>query len=319
MKVSIVIPTRNGMPRFARVLDAIAAQRCDVPFDVFCIDTESTDGTWQEIERRGLPREQITRPEFDHGATRNRAIEQTNGDLIVSTVQDATPADDAWLQRLVDAVLLSEDTAGAYSRQLPYDDVNPFLRMRLEHWAAGRSQRVVQQLPDGKTLADLEPMERLLTCAFDDVSSIMRRAVWQRFPHPTRRFGEDVAWGKSVIEAGLSIVFEPRSNVIHSHDDGALAEFKRIYMDHANLFELFGITTVPTLRDALRNSRAQTGVYLELVDTMKSVPESERQRLRKIARRQAFAETFAQWLGARSIRKGPPTGVFKLIERYVTN
>jgi hypothetical protein len=139
--------------------------------------------------------------------------------------------------------------------------------------------------------------------------------VWRRFPHPSRRFGEDVAWGKAVIEAGLAIVFEPRSTVVHSHDDGVLAEFKRIYMDHANLHELFELTTVPTFRDAWRNSRAQVGVYRELVASL-GATGSERRRLLRVARATAFAETFAQWLGARSVRKGPPRAAFRWIERW---
>jgi hypothetical protein len=46
-KVSIVLPTHNGMPLFARVLDGILAQRCSFPFELYCVDTASTDGTWK--------------------------------------------------------------------------------------------------------------------------------------------------------------------------------------------------------------------------------------------------------------------------------
>ncbi len=315
-KVSIVIPTHNGMPLFKNVLDAIEKQKCRIPFDLFVIDTESKDGTWEELERRGVRRQRITKAEFDHGATRARAARQTDGDLIVFTVQDATPANEAWLDALVDAVSSGDDVAGAFSRQIPYPECSPFLRVRLERWAAGRTQRVVNRLAKGQRLEDLPPLERLFLCAMDDVASCVRRDVWERIPTPRRRFGEDVAWGKSVIEAGLALVFEPNSVVVHSHDDGAWKEFTRIYQDHANLFDLFGILTVPTFRDALRNSLAQFGVYRRMIAEL-APPEGTREEMTWFALRYAFAETFAQWLGARSVRKAPPTGIFASIERLV--
>ena len=318
-KVSVVVPTRNGMPRFAEVLDAILSQDCPWPYDVRCVDTASDDGTWEEIERRGLPRRRIERHEFDHGRTRNAAIEETDGDVVVLTVQDATPRDGDWLRELVEALFVEEDVAGAYSRQVPYPDVDPFLRMRLERWSAGQEEPRVQRLEPGRRLTDLAPLERLGVCAFDDVSSAMHRQVWRRHPVPSRRFGEDVAWAKSVIESGHGVAFAARSVVVHSHDDGALAEFKRIYQDHANLHELFEILTVPTGALAWRNSWAQRGVYLERLDALDPpLPEGELERRRAYATRLAFAETFGQWLGARSVRKGPPEGLFALIERFVT-
>lgn len=315
-KVSIVIPTHNGMPLFGQVLDAIERQRCDHPWDLICIDTESRDGTWEELVRRDIRRVRITKPEFDHGATRARAARMTDGDLIVFTVQDATPADEHWLQGLVDAMELDERVAGAFSRQIPYPECSPFLKLRLERWAAGRTAREIHRLAPGQRLDDLAPLERLFLCAFDDVSSIVRRSVWESIPTPRRRFGEDVAWGKAVIEAGYSLVFEPKSTVIHSHDDGAWKEFTRIYQDHANLYDLFGIRTVPTFRDAWRNSKAQFGVYRQMVAQM-DLPEGARESITWFALRYAFAETFAQWLGARSMRKGVNHPLFAAIEEFV--
>lgn len=315
-RVSIVIPTHNGMPLFRRVLDAIESQRCRIPFDLFVIDTESTDGTWEELERRKIPRLRITKDEFDHGATRALAARSTRGDLIVFTVQDATPANDRWLESLVDAMDETPDAAGAFSRQVPYPECSPFLRVRLERWAAGRSERVVNRLAPRRSLDELAPLERLSLCAMDDVAACVRRDVWEKIPTPRRRFGEDIAWGKAVIEAGYSIVFEPRSTVIHSHDDGAWTEFTRIYQDHANLYDLFRVLTVPTFRDAWRNSRAQFGVYREMIDEL-APPEGEREAMTWFALRYAFAETFAQWLGARSVRKAPLRHGFAWIEAIV--
>ncbi|MFG0318196.1 MAG: glycosyltransferase family 2 protein [Planctomycetota bacterium JB042] len=316
-KVSVVVPTRNGMPRFADVLDGILTQETSWPFELLCVDTDSTDGTWEELERRGIRRRRIARSEFQHGRTRNAAIAETDGDVVVLTVQDATPADPHWLSRLVGALDRADDVAGAYGRQVPYEGFNPLLLRRLEQWSAGAVSPRLQRLPIGVRLTDLPPLERLSLCAFDDVSSCVRRDVWRRFPLPCRPFGEDVAWGKQVIEAGMAIAYAADSVVRHSHDDGALAEFERIYQDHANLHDLFEILTVPTGRSAWTNARAQRRVYHRMLDEL-SLPEGEDERLRAFATRLAFAETFAQWLGARSVRKGVGGGgPFAWIDRFV--
>ena len=40
-----------------------------------CVDTESTDRTWDEIGKRGIRRRPIARSEFQHGRTRNLGIQ----------------------------------------------------------------------------------------------------------------------------------------------------------------------------------------------------------------------------------------------------
>ena len=43
---------------------------------------------------------------FNHGTTRNLAIAETRGDLVVLLVQDAVPADSQWLATLTASVTL---------------------------------------------------------------------------------------------------------------------------------------------------------------------------------------------------------------------
>lgn len=297
MKVSVVIPTRNGMPLFAEVLDAVLGQRTGFAFDVTVVDTESTDGTAEEATRRGARLLRVKREEFGHGRTRNLAIEATDGEFVALLVQDATPADDRWLDRLVEAAASGPDVAGSYARQIPRPEADPFVRTRLLHWTAGRDEPVRQRLEAGRTLSDLDPMERLRLCAFDDVSSCLRRSVWAEHPLPDRPFGEDVAWAREVIEAGYSLVYEPRARVLHSHDDAPLDVFRRIYLDHRNLSELFELRTVPTFGHALRAARSQSRLYIDLV-RREDIPESRRPDAHVRAVATAWAEALGQWLGA---------------------
>src|SRR5262249_16787808 len=83
-------------------------------------------------------------------------------------------------------------------------------------------------------------------CTFDDVCACIRRTVWERIPYRATYFGEDVEWGKRVIQAEYALVYEPEAAVIHSHERSAWYEYKRTYLCHRRLYQLFWLQTVPT-------------------------------------------------------------------------
>ncbi len=77
--VSIVIPTLNGGPALRRLLAAIDAQVTAFDRDVLAIDSESTDGTLDVLREHGASITSIAPGTFNHGATRNAALEQVRG------------------------------------------------------------------------------------------------------------------------------------------------------------------------------------------------------------------------------------------------
>jgi rhamnosyltransferase len=70
-------------------------------------------------------------------------------------------------------------------------------------------------------------------------------------PYEKTDFGEDIRWGKRVVEAGYKVVYEPRSAVFHSHERGAIYDLRRYYMDQRVLLELFELKLVPNLASLL--------------------------------------------------------------------
>ena len=315
MKVSVVIPTLNGGARFREVLSRVKAQACSFPVEVVCVDSGSTDGTPAFARERGARVISIPRERFNHGDTRNLGIREAAGELVALLVQDALPADEHWLEHLARALLSVEDAAGSYARQVPREGCDPVLRERLLNWAAGRPERTVQRLPPGVRFEELDPREKLALCAFDNVSSMVRRSAWERHPFPPESFGEDVAWGARVVPAGYALVYEPAAAVIHSHDNSVWYEFKRIYADHRNLNRLFGLTTVPEPGLIWRNGRGALAHYRALI--RKAVPPGPRRRrllLRAVP--YAFLENLAQYLGARLWRRAERGGrIAALLDR----
>ena len=48
---------------------------------------------------------EIPRAQFSHGGTRNLLMERSAGDHVAFLTQDAVPADEEWLDRLLDAFI----------------------------------------------------------------------------------------------------------------------------------------------------------------------------------------------------------------------
>ena len=175
--VTLFVPTWNAGPEFPEILDLMLGQKLDRPFEMIAIDSGSSDGTVELLERKPVKLVRIPNREFDHGLTRNRGIEMAEGDVVVLATQDARPANDEWMQRLVDC-FDDPEVAGAFGKQLPRDDASPMVRFRLENWVAGTADKVVQQFPDPSQFEKLEPIEKLRAAAFDNVSSaVSKRAM----------------------------------------------------------------------------------------------------------------------------------------------
>jgi rhamnosyltransferase len=253
--VSIVLPTKNAGPLLREVLAAVRAQDTSRRLEIVAFDSGSTDDTVPLLHEFGAHVTEIPASEFNHGLTRNQAIAASRSPLVVLLTQDAVPADIHWLEALLEPFRDGE-VAGSYARQIPRADADALTRRHLEAWVTGSLERRVQRLPDRTTYLRLHPMARYQICVFDDVCSAIRRSVWERIPYDWAYFGEDLDWGKKVLEAGHSIVYTPAAAVVHSHDRSVWYEYKRTYVCHRRLYELFGLRTVPTFRDALRNALA---------------------------------------------------------------
>jgi len=247
VKVSVVIPTYNADICFQDFLDKISDQKGDFEREILVVDSGSTDGTVELAERYGVTVHRIPKSEFNHGATRNLGISLSSGKYVVLTVQDAVPLDERWLAAMVENLEKDERVAVVYSRQIPRPETSVLSRALVNNLATASLDRREQAIDDPEEYRALRPVERRRIAAFDDVSSCLRRSVWEEFPFEKTSFAEDLRWGKKVVEAGYKVVYEPRSVVVHSHERGALYDLRRHYVDQLVLIELFGAALVPNL------------------------------------------------------------------------
>jgi len=233
VKISVVIPVKNGAATLNDCLDGIYSQEIggSMEMDVLAVDSGSDDGSLRILNSYPLRLISIHPGDFDHGDTRNLGAAETNGDLIVFTVQDAVPLDKSWLKRLASNLLSDEAAAGAFSRIVPRPDCGPLVEkgvMGDVNFSRERKETVYDgfNAPEG-----WDPHTHRIRANFNDVASCIRRSVWERIPYQRTSFGEDIIWADSVLRAGYKIIFDPESVVVHSHEYRPSSVYPRTHID----------------------------------------------------------------------------------------
>ena len=228
-EISIILLTYNGDRYLEEVLEAIFSQRTSFSYEVIAIDSGSTDRSVAILKNHPVRLIQIPNREFGHGRTRNFGAQHAIGRYVVYLTQDATPANELWLENLARPLAEDPRLAGSYSRQIPRPECNP-IESRDISLGAG-PLRIVKKVdlqdPIQKDLYDAH-QSRFIT--FSNVSSCIRRDVLLRMPFSEPLvMVEDQEWCKRAIESGWWVIYESTSSVYHSHNHSLRTIFARHY------------------------------------------------------------------------------------------
>ncbi|CAG1771329.1 rhamnosyltransferase [uncultured bacterium] len=244
---SIVIPTKNGGDLFHKALAGWAKQTLWSRCELIVVDSGSTDDTVEAAKQAGAKVFEIPPAEFNHGATRDYGISLASSDYIILTVQDAVPSNDQVLELLVNA-LEQPNVGGAYTRQIPQADADVITKRNLGGWSIGSLEREERFLKHEGWYDTLTPMEKHLFCTFDNVCSAIKKSVWEQEKFGRVDFGEDIDWSKRVLLRGYHIIYDPNAAVIHSHDRSLMYDYKRTYVCHRKLYQMYGLHLVPDFK-----------------------------------------------------------------------
>lgn len=250
--VSIVIPTKNGGQLFHDVLKKLREQDYAGSIEIVVIDSGSTDKTLEYAHEFGAKIKVIPPKSFNHGLTRNEGIKLSSGQIIVLITQDAVPANNKLIDRLV-STFNCHKIGGVYAQQLARSEADVLTKRHLKNWLTGRTEVEVRQMEDKITYEQLSPFDKYKFCNFDNVCSAIRRSTWEEVPFIQNEFGEDIEWCLRALEAGWKIAYQPQAIVIHSHNRSVVYEYKRTYICHRKLYELFKLQCVPSLKFVMRS------------------------------------------------------------------
>jgi rhamnosyltransferase len=300
---SVVIPTLNAGPQFAETLAAVRSQRDVGAIDLLVLDSQSGDATVALARQAQARVRTIVRSTFEHGHTRNVGAALARGRFVAFLTQDAQPADERWLAPLVES-LERERAVGAYGRVLPRPGCSPLVERCVRDDLVFSTQRLVKRIAP-EQLARLSPFERRVFFHFNNVSSCVRRDFFAHCPFPSIAFGEDLAWGERVLTRGETIVYEPDSRVLHSHESDLREDHARHAADAVLMRTLFGVRNRDGWRDCLPAWRAEVRRDFEYVAAA-PLPWSEKLRHLLYSPLLRAAQIHGQWAGTHAPLVAPP-------------
>lgn len=225
-KLSIVIPVKNGMDTLPNLINGIQDQTRFEDCEVVVLDSGSTDGSVEYLQQfEFVTIVPIDPKTFNHGATRNLGVTHAKGDLVLLTVQDASPTSENWLQNFMEH-FNDDEVMGVCGQQIvPHDkDKNP------HEWFRPQSEPVPQifQYKKPEDFLALSGLRKRQVCGWDDVNAMYRKTALQELPFEPLMFGEDMLWARMALERGFKLVYDYNIRVNHYHYQFPEFTYKRV-------------------------------------------------------------------------------------------
>jgi len=238
--VTVAIPVLDGGELLVRTLTALATQT--VEHELLICDSRSTDGSADVARAHGARVLEIAPGRFSHGGTRNLLMQEAEGAHVALLTQDAEPADERWLERLLGGFALADDVAIVCGPYRPRPNAAFPVRVELERWFASLS-------PDGEaTVERLGPQERSLPAReligrrgfFTDANACVARSAWAQVPFREVPYAEDRVLAIDMLRAGYAKAFVAEAAVLHSHDYTTSQQLRRSFDEWRGLREVYG-------------------------------------------------------------------------------
>jgi rhamnosyltransferase len=242
--VTVAIPTLNGGSALTHTLAAVAEQQLPTghELELLICDSGSRDGTVAVARRHGAEVIEIPPHQFSHGGTRNLLMERSHGEHVAFLTQDAVPADERWLARIVAGFGLAADVGLTFGPYASAPGASRIVARELAQWFESFS-------PDGSPRVDrLEQSERAVPARallgprafFTDANGCVARAAWESVPFRPVAYAEDHVLALDMLRAGYGKVFVPAAAVIHSHEYSPWGWMRRSFDEARGLRDVYG-------------------------------------------------------------------------------
>lgn len=220
--ISVIIPTLNAEIYMKPLLDTLNKQTL-LPDEIIIVDSESEDNTIDICKKyvnvRVIP---VLRKNFDHGATRDMAFRQCKGDIVVFMTQDAKPADEYFLENLINYLKSDDELAVVSGRQVAKEDAK--LPQRLVSEFNYKTESNVRSSKDIQRYG-------IKTYYCTDTCAAYRRDIYLKlggFEYPLKT-NEDMFFAAKAVNNGYKVGYAANAMVLHSHNFTLKQQYKRNY------------------------------------------------------------------------------------------
>ncbi len=224
MNIALFIPTYNAIStcgdNFVKNLQIIKAANLN---QVLIIDSSSTDNTVEIIKSLGFECIVIPKVTFDHGGTRQKALELLkSNDIIIYLTQDVLLENVASIDKIVAPLIKDVKLAGVYGRQLPSKNANLFAK-HLRHFNYPKYGYICEY-------QDRYKMGMKSIFNSDSFSAYNVPALLKIGGFPNSLvLGEDVYVFARFLKNNFKVAYIPEAKCFHSHNYKIIEEFKRYF------------------------------------------------------------------------------------------
>lgn len=251
--ISVFIPVKNGAGWIQPCIEHIMQQTCYDRTEIVIVDSGSTDNTLDILKEYPVTVYSIPPHEFNHGSTRNLALQYCRGEYIVMTVQDAKAANEVWLEELLKGFDVTTNVAGVCGMQIvPHEtDKNPV------EWFRPQSESKVRvyRYDEAQAFDNLTPEEKKNAASWDDVTAMYKKVLLQQLPFEKITYGEDAVWATAALRKGYALAYNPAARVYHYHHENEDYTFKRVLTTSYLRYRLFGVKPVSRQYSLVDNLR----------------------------------------------------------------
>lgn len=237
MKISIVIPVKNGASTLDSCLGSLTRQTIATDLEIIILDSMSEDSSKEIALRYGATIIDVPVGSFNHGLTRNLGVQHATGDLVYFSVQDAALAEAGMLEQM-SAHFKDNEVMGVVGHQaVPHEkDKNPVLWFK----RFSTPETTVKQV---KNIAEFEklpvPSQKKLV-AWDNVVAMYRKTALQQLPFAEAEFAEDWIWSEQALRRGWKLIHDPNIISWHYHHRGYKYAFKAAYAMNYHFYQFMG-------------------------------------------------------------------------------
>ena len=219
MDISIIIPTLNAEHEIEALLIALDRQSIQ-PNEILVVDSASEDKTIELVQKHKRVRLlEIDRQDFNHGTTRDMALNESSGDFVCFLTQDAVPVSDDYLKRLVAPMVEDSNIALVSGKQLPKANARRFEQLVRDF--------NYPDTPSVRSKGDLKKFGIKTFFASDTCSAYRRSAYLECGGFDHVNTNEDMLMAAKFIASGMKVAYEPRAEVYHSHNLTPSQQFAR--------------------------------------------------------------------------------------------
>jgi len=221
LKCGLIIPTLNAGKNFEKLLQQINSQTLQT--EKLIVDSESTDGTPELAQKFGFEVLTIQRKKFNHGATRQLALEKLLPlDVIIFLTQDIFLKNSTTLAELV-KIFETDSTVGlSYGRQLPH--LNAMLEAKILREFNYPAESQLRTL-ESKNFFGMKAAMASNSFAAYKVEILQKVGG---FPKNVI-LCEDMYIAAKMLMNGYKTFYNALAQVYHSHNYTAAQEFRRYF------------------------------------------------------------------------------------------